>query len=120
MYVSSISSPWAVGVDERHEAIADVTRDVRTATITLRSADADGARASTLGTHVSDGTTQATSIRRAREQICSAPCADSVRFGTIIMHIASILSKGRDIPFQGRREGIYFPWIIQGKGYSVF
>ena len=47
------------------------------------------------------------------------PCADSVGFDTI-MHIASILSKGRKIPFQGRREGIYFPWIIQGKWYSVF
>ena len=45
------------------------------------------------------------------------PCADSVGFD-VIMHISntSILSKGRDIPFQeGRREGIYFPWITQGK-----
>ena len=42
------------------------------------------------------------------------PCTDSVGFDTI-MHIASILSKGRKILFQGRRGGIYFPWIIQGK-----
>ena len=58
------------------------------------------------------------------------PCADSVGFDTI-MHIASILSKGRDIPVpreKGRgilpldypREGIFRFFKIQGKGYAAF
>ena len=48
-----------------------------------------------------------------------ALCADSVGFDTI-MHIASILSKGSDIPFQGRREGIYIPWITKGRDIPFF
>ena len=59
------------------------------------------------------------------------PCADSVGFDTIMHIIASILSKGRDIPVpreKGRgilpldypREGIFRFFKIQGKGYAAF